>query len=273
MNYGIYKLMLLMLCLISINLQAQENDSIEIIGDSLQETVVADSILTMNFAFKPANPYRFKPEQLIIPVTLVGVGIIGLESDWLKYQNREVRDELQENIDKRVTIDDFSQYVPMAAVYGLNLWGIKGKHDFAERTIILATAYSIMAITVNGLKMANKIERPDYSSHNSFPSGHTATAFMGAEFLRMEYRDVSPWIGVAGYAVAAGTGFFRMYNNRHWLTDVLAGAGIGILSAKAAYWLYPAISRVLFRKRFQTNAFVAPYISSHEKGLCCRITF
>lgn len=72
MNYGIYKLMLLMLCLISINLQAQENDSIEIIGDSLQETVVADSILTMNFAFKPANPYRFKPEQLIIPVTLVG---------------------------------------------------------------------------------------------------------------------------------------------------------------------------------------------------------
>ena len=161
MNYGIYKLMLLMLCLISINLQAQENDSVEIIGDSLQETVVADSILIMNFVIKPANPYCFKPEQLIIPVTLVGVGIIGLESDWLKYQNREVRDELQENIDKRVTIDDFSQYVPMAAVYGLNLCGIKGKHDFAERTIILATAYSIMAITVNGLKMATKIERPD----------------------------------------------------------------------------------------------------------------
>lgn len=72
MNYGIYKLMLLMLCLISINLQAQENDSVEIIGDSLQETVVADSILIMNFVIKPANPYCFKPEQLIIPVTLVG---------------------------------------------------------------------------------------------------------------------------------------------------------------------------------------------------------
>jgi membrane-associated phospholipid phosphatase len=54
---------------------------------------------------------------------------------------------------------------------------------------------------------------------------------------------------VAGYAVAAGTGFFRMYNNRHWFTDILAGAGIGILSAKASYWLFPYISKKLFKKK------------------------
>lgn len=269
----ICKLIMLILCLPLIKLQAQENDSIEVIGTCVQETARTDGVLPIDIAKQSANPYRFKPLQLIIPATLVGVGIVGLESDWLKYQNREVRDELQENIDKRVTIDDFSQYAPIAAVYGLNLCGIKGKHNFADRTIILATAYSIMGITVNGLKMATRVERPDYSSHNSFPSGHTATAFMGAEFLRMEYQDVSPWIGVAGYAIAAGTGFFRIYNNRHWLTDVLAGAGIGILSAKAAYWLYPAISRMLCRKRFLTNTFVSPYISPDEKGICCRITF
>ena len=106
----------------------------------------------------------------------------------------------------------------------------------------------------------------------SFPSGHTATAFMGAEFLRKEYWDVSPWIGVAGYAVAAGTGFFRMYNNRHWLTDVLTGAGIGILSTQAAYWLYPTITKTFFRKRYK-NIFISPYFSKEEKGVSCHIAF
>ena len=144
------------------------------------------------------HPYRFNLKQVAIPAVLIGVGLIGLESDWLKYQNREIRDEMQENIDRKITIDDFSQYAPMAAAYGLNLCGIKGEHRFADRTIILATAYAIMGITVNGLKVATKVERPDGSSRNSFPSGHTATAFMGAEFLRKEYQHVSPWIGITG---------------------------------------------------------------------------
>lgn len=96
---------------------------------------------------------------------------------------------------------------------------------------------------------------------------------MGAELLRREYWDVSPWIGVAGYAVAAGTGFFRMYNNRHWLTDVIAGAGIGILSVQAAYWLYPAISKKFFHKRYLRNAYLSPYISEYNKGLSCTIIF
>ena len=219
------------------------------------------------------SPYRFKPLQFVVPVTLFGVGLIGCESDWLKYQNKEIRDELQENIDSRFTIDDFSQYAPMVATYGLNLCGLKGKHGYGDLTIILGTAYALMGITVNSLKSTTRVMRPDDSSRNSFPSGHTATAFMGAELLRREYWDVSPWIGVAGYAVAAGTGFFRMYNNRHWLTDVLAGAGIGILSVEAAYWLYPVMSRTFFRRRYLKNTFVSPYLSGKEKGVTCAITF
>lgn len=211
-----------------------------IISDSIP--FVADNELGKSVTATCSSPYKFKPFQLIVPGTLIGVGIIGLESDWLKFQNREIRDELQENIDHRLTIDDFTQYAPMAATYGLNLCGIKGKHGYGDLTIILGTAYALMGTTVYAMKNITKVERPDGSARNSFPSGHTATAFMGAELLRREYWDVSPWIGVAGYAVAAGTGFFRMYNNRHWLTDVIAGAGIGILSVQAAYCLYPMIA-------------------------------
>ncbi|MGN0221591.1 MAG: phosphatase PAP2 family protein [Prevotella sp.] len=220
-----------------------------------------------------ANAYKFRVIQLAIPATLIGVGLIGLESDWMKYHNHEIRDELQENIDHRLTVDDFTQYAPMAAAYGLSLTGIKSKHGAADKTIILGTAYALMGICVNVLKTATKVERPDESSRNSFPSGHTATAFMGAELLRREYWDESPWIGITGYTVAAGTGFFRMYNNRHWLTDVLAGAGIGILSVEAAYWLYPSITKILFPKRYKENILLSPYQTPYEKGMTIRVTF
>ena len=64
-----------------------------------------------------------------------------------------------------------------------------------------------------------------------------------------------------------------MYNNRHWLTDVVAGAGIGILSVQAAYWLYPPMSRLIFGKRNKGEIVVAPHLSTHDKGLTCVMTF
>lgn len=292
----VFKIFMLLLPAASVAAQEQDNQARSLrigmadtvasvaIGDTIdvRESAAADSFSLVASALPDVagatrrarvSPYRFKPLQLAVPVTLLGVGLIGCESDWLKYQNKEIRDELQENIDSKFTIDDFSQYAPVVATYGLNLCGLKGKHGYGDLTIILGTAYALMGITVNSLKSTTRVLRPDGSSRNSFPSGHTATAFMGAELLRREYWDVSPWIGVAGYAVAAGTGFFRMYNNRHWLTDVVAGAGVGILSVEAAYWLYPVISKTFFRRRYLKNTFISPYLSSESKGVTCAITF
>lgn len=138
-----------------------------------------DTIASLaNLKTEKHSSYNFSTKQLIIPTALIGIGIIGLESDWLKYQNKEMRDELQENIDKKITIDDFTQYMPMGAIYGLNFCGIKAKHSIADHTIILGTAYALMGLSVNTMKITTGVERPDGSSRNSFPSGHTATAFM-----------------------------------------------------------------------------------------------
>lgn len=223
------------------------------------------------FKSDDSNYYKFKVKQLVLPASMIGIGILGVYSDWLESKNYQIKDELRKNIDKKITIDVFSQYVPMAAVYGLNLAGLKGYHNWKDRTIILATSYLIMSITVESLKRAIKEERPDRSNNQSFPSGHTATAFMGAEFLWREYKDVSPWIGITGYAVAASTGFFRMYNNKHWLTDVIAGAGIGILSTKIGYWLYPTIKNKLFKSKHLKNVVVLPYYNMKAAGICCMI--
>ena len=103
---------------------------------------------------------------------------------------------------EKFQIDDVTQYVPAASVYALNLAGIKGKNNFKDRTIILGLSALFTGISVNSIKYTAKEERPDKSTSNSFPSGHTAIAFMGAEFLWQEYKDVSIWYGIAGYALS-----------------------------------------------------------------------
>ena len=204
----------------------------------------------------------------------MGYGLIGLESDQLKLFNAIIKEEVNENIDKKFTIDDISQYAPAASVYALNLMGIKGKHNFRDRSIILGTAYLLMGSSVYGIKKLAKIQRPDKSGYNSFPSGHTATAFMGAEFMWQEYKDVSVWYGIFGYIVAAGTGVFRIYNDKHWLTDVVMGAGLGMLSTKAAYWLFPFVNNHLFKSKKNTSsAMVAPFYNGNEMGVGMLLKF
>lgn len=215
---------------------------------------------------------QFKYESLIVPTVLIGYGLVGLESHTLDFIDIHTRDEIVENIDNKVSFDDFSQYAPFVSVYGLNAVGIKGKNNFIDRTVILGTAYLIMGGTVNIIKRTGNVQRPDGSSNNSFPSGHTATAFMGAEFLYQEYKDVSIWYGVSGYIVASGTGLFRMYNNRHWLTDVTAGAGIGILSTKIAYWIHPLIKKTFLKNKENIDGIVMPFYNSREYGLGISMT-
>ena len=239
-----------------------------------QHAAMADTVIPAEIEVPRSGIYKFKPLQLIVPAAMIGVGVVGLESHWIISGNNEVRDELQEHRHGQLTVDDFTQYAPAVAVYGLNLCGVKGEHDFGERTIIMGTATLLTLSTVHIIKATGNVQRPDGSAHNSFPSGHTAMAFMGAEFLRREYRNVSPWIGVAGYAVAAGTGFLRMYNNRHWATDVIAGAGIGILSTEIAYWTYPYISRLFYPgRRRGSNVAIAPFVTPEARGFACQISF
>jgi len=237
------------------------------------KTLFAQDVLKDSLSPDPGTTHAVSPlncQKLVIPSALVLFGVVGLESHSVKKLNMEVREELTENIDDKFTVDDFSQYVPFSAVYALNAMGIEGKHNFRERTVVLGTAYLIMGTTVTLIKHTGNVIRPDGSSNNSFPSGHTATAFMGAEFLYQEYKDKSVWYGIAGYAVAAGTGFFRMYNNRHWLTDISAGAGIGILSVKIAYFLQPYITNMLFGskgKDSDLSVAALPFYNGKQAGL------
>lgn len=134
--------------------------------------------------------------------------------------------------------DDYIQFAPAAALLALQPLGVSSPYGLKGNALRLLGAYVLTFAVVIPSKALFDSPRPDYRGNlESFPSGHTAAAFAGAECLRLAYRHRSPWYGIAGYTVATATGLMRMANNRHWLSDVVAGAGIGILSAKASYWL------------------------------------
>jgi membrane-associated phospholipid phosphatase len=136
------------------------------------------------------------------------------------------------------SLDNYLQFVPLAAVFGLKTAGVKSRSDFLNQVIISAKAELLMTAIVQGMKRWIPSERPSGSGMNSMPSGHTAQAFVSATILDMEYRDTSPWISVSGYVVATTTAVFRMANNQHWISDVLIGAGIGIFSTKVVYYTH-----------------------------------
>lgn len=83
--------------------------------------------------------------------------------------------------------DDFLQYAPLAAVIGLKLGGVESRSSWPRLLVSDILAAGIMATAVNSMKYTIKRERPDGSKNNSFPSGHTATAFMAATIMHREY--------------------------------------------------------------------------------------
>jgi membrane-associated phospholipid phosphatase len=183
---------------------------------------------------------------LIIPGALTAYGFAALSwAPLITFDNQVWKTVWVDNPHRPLPIDNYLQYSPALAVYALNAAGIKGRHNFRDRTIIYLVANGIMGAAVLSLKHFIRAPRPDGSANDGFPSGHSGTAFAAAEFMRQEYIDRSPWYGIAGYTLGAGTGFLRIYNDKHWFSEVITGAGIGILATKAAYWLYPAIERTL----------------------------
>jgi len=209
----------------SVNISAQSMDSLQTSFQKIQPSA-------------PPKKY-LSAKSLIVPVVMIDYGFATLESGGLQGVNKNIAEEVTEDCRGfKTKLDDYLKYAPAASVYLLDAAGIKGRHNVLGQTIILGMSSILVAQVVTFLKHDTHQLRPDGSTYNSFPSGHTTTAFVGAEMMNLEFGWRSPWYSVAGYSMATATGVLRVMNNRHWLSDVVAGAGIGILTTKFSYWLY-----------------------------------
>ena len=179
---------------------------------------------------------HFLPKT-ILPATFILTGEL--------LNNRQTEINWQKDIRNKVGndyhngIDDYIQYTPYLEIYLGDIFGVKAKNHWFDQTKNIAISGLLTTIVIHSLKRGVGKIRPDGSSNHSFPSGHTATSFVGATILYHEYKDSSPLLAYSGYLFATSTGSFRVMNNRHWVSDVFVGAGIGVLVANIVYHFEP----------------------------------
>ncbi|MCI7309831.1 MAG: phosphatase PAP2 family protein [Prevotella sp.] len=254
---------------VSISLQAQGSDNVADSVSASYTSVAADasdarscSVVNISHAtaplsydalsvpdtvsFKPcargrwldglADKRWFKATYLGVPLIAAGLIERGYDREFRLLRNSYIPDFRRKE-------DNFSQYLPFAALIGMKVAGVRGRSSWKRMLISDAISAGIMAGTVNTMKHTIHSPRPNLSDNNSFPSGHTATAFMAATMLNKEYGHLSPWVGIGAYTSATATGLMRIANDKHWLSDVLVGAGIGILSVELGYWIADLICK------------------------------
>ena len=187
-----------------------------------------------NYQFRKA----IQQTRLFLPVALMGSGVLtnGNGAESLKKEIAEERDERLPGF--HTAIDNYLQFSPIFIAYGLDALGYKSKTDLLNRTAILLKGELAMTASVFTLKSVTHQLRPDKSGYNSFPSGHTAQAFAAATFLSEEYKGRFHWMPYAAYGLAGSVGVMRLVNNKHYISDVLFGAGLGYLSMKMSYWTH-----------------------------------
>ena len=180
---------------------------------------------------------RFLKRGVLPAAALIGAGIYTMQDNGI-YSSHDLRDARNKGFAEFSTkADDFIMFAPLVGMYGFNIISSQNRHEMPRQTALLLAAGGLTSAMVWPTKKWTNIDRPNGENH-AFPSGHTAYAFTIATFMDKEFRHKSPWVSVASYGVAGATGALRVLNNKHWMADVLAGAGVGILSVNTVYWLH-----------------------------------
>ncbi len=218
----------------------------------------------------PVVNYRFQPKDLILPASLITVGAVGTAIDGMQdFHLFSRRDST-----KQIRVDDYLEWGMLGWVFICDLMG-KEKHHWADQFFLVAIAEGLNAGMVQGIKHSLNTTRPDGKPH-SFPSGHTSNAFLGAHIAYKEFRETSFALAYSGYAVALFVAATRIHNNRHWVADVVAGAGFGILSVELSYLIYFPVRDAIARnvnKRAADRLMVAPMVNERGGGVYLSFRF
>ena len=258
------KLILAALCFISIEANAQN------IKDTTTKKNIGDTIKKDLFtAPDTVKKLHSNPKSLIVPIALIGYGAASFAIHPLRRIDFYISGKIKKSSPNFNTkAESYFLFTPIALVGALDLVGVAGKNTFVDQAALLGLSGGFVGLSEEIVKKSTHRLRPNGQDYLSFPSGHTGLAFMGAEFLAQEYSEKSPIYTVIGYTFAVGTGVFRMYNRDHWFSDVVAGAGFGILSTKAAYLVYPYLRNKLTHKdKHGRSTMVMPTYQNGAAGL------
>lgn len=181
-------------------------------------------------------PIHQNYQQWIAPTALFTSAVLLATVPSLNRLEKNINVEIRKT-GRATKIDQVTQFLPAVVVFALDASGIKGMNTPKKQIQLFGVSQLSAAVIVYPMKLITRRERPNGIDKKSFPSGHATRAFVSAELLHQEFGHLSPWISIAGYTTASATAYLRLYQNEHWLGDVLAGAAIGMATTKFVYWL------------------------------------
>lgn len=201
-------------------------------------------------------------KSAVIPLSLISIGLIINKTEFERSVRRDIRDLV--NNDFKTKVDDYMTFIPILEMYTADALGVKSRNHWFDQSKYLFMSNLISSLVTQSLKIITKKPRP-VGADDSFPSGHTTFAFTNAAVLFNEFNDTSPYLAYSGYLVSTSVGMLRMMNDRHWLSDVLVGAGIGIISTEIIYYFEPLKDFNPFKET--KNMSFSPIIDDAQYGV------
>lgn len=212
---------------------------------------VFGSLLLNDFKQQALSPLDIRGRGWLTGATLAAatVGISFLDKpiqEWAAGLRRR-NDPSLEHVSR--TVSDIGGVYQVGTFAGIAAYGFIFKNPKLRTTTALATQSYITStfwstlfktlsgrlrpkdIIANSNENVSRFHGPFYSipygSNSAFPSGHTTLAFAAARVYAMEYKNV-PAIPILSFGMASLIGFSRIIQNKHWATDVFAGALLGL---------------------------------------------
>ncbi len=201
-------------------------------------------------------------------------GLVAGTTTALFFLDEPIKDFIQDNKDTKIGSFSHSFLDPMGSQYSVGfaatwyLWGLALKNSKAQSAGLMAIqSYAISGLLVRIPKELFGRTRPgsygvegafDFRGPGNgvgFPSGHTISAFSVATIFAEQYKDTK-WVPIASYSLATLAGLSRIYDNKHWASDVFVGAIMGI-----------AIGKFIYRSHKQDNLAILPFYQQGNAGL------
>lgn len=250
-------------------------------------------LLTSNLAYQATSPFKTRPSaKALLPLTIAAVSLLG-EDRRLNHEMRGVKDRSWLVHKGSPLITKMGGFHGIVLLGGLGVFGIATHNEKLTTTVMLSSqAYITSGIWAFVFKTALGRTRPNEYNHwtgpgrifrpedrhlvgcsefNSFPSGHTTTAFAIATVFAKRYKDV-PAVGIAAYSLATLVGVSRMTENRHWGSDVLAGGLLGYLCGSSVVKNYEkrllgSVARNSKKEKILSRIGIMPVYNSYATSL------
>ena len=206
---------------------------------SAQNNLTADQT---SYSQESNSRSYLKPSGLIVPAALLIYGGLKPVINGIPKLDDRIMTHMQNHYPNfHTNAADYLMWVSSASVYAMDAFHVKTQHTFKEHLVLDVGSVLVTGALGFGMRKISENINAYKSEYTKFPSGHTANAFRGAEILHQELKLGHPILSYSGYVVATGVGLLRIYNKEHYLSEVLAGAGLGILSTKLTYWVFGKI--------------------------------